>query len=158
MKFKNFLKESLDDPYKWVKTSGKKVIFYTDDENGRENNGDQVEVDFAERHFNGIDSIEIWFRRGTNIKMTGQGDAFRILATIKDIIIKDKRFLKSQEIIFFASKEDEVSRTKLYRIFAKKIQALLGKKTLDIKNFKNQYLFILSDGIDKKTLDSIYSS
>ena len=83
--------------------------------------------------------------------LTGEGDAFRIFATVLAIIKKEKKNIKSHGSFRFASDSFEGSRVRLYKIMAKKLKSLLGYKKLENKKSSGQVVFYFFDDSIKKT-------
>ena len=82
--------------------------------------------------------------------ITGDGDAFRVFATVLAIIKKEKSKLKSHGSFRFASDSDEHSRMKLYKVMAKKLNKLLKYKKLETKTGGGQMVFYFFDDSIKK--------
>ncbi len=75
-------------------------------------------------------------------KMTDSGDAFRIFATVMEILYSQKEQLLSQGSIKFTAKNDEPSRIRLYDRMVKKYAKKIGyknvtkSKSLDVLNYE----------------------
>ena len=123
--FKSFV-EAFDNPYKWkkTKTDNYGMTFMTKLDDGR-----KLKVRFDED----FTEVEIIFLVDEKSSLTGGGDAFRIFATVKEIIEKNIDYLEEFDVVFFAAKTSEQSRVKLYKILSKWIKKKL-KRDLSIEN------------------------
>jgi len=155
---KTFMKifEALNKPYKWknkknVASGDKSFVFKTDNE-------DKLEVAFV---MGMSGAVEIYFVRGGKRKtnLTGEGDAFRILATVKEIVQSNLDFLNTYDTIYFTAHNYEKSRVRLYKRFIKELNKIINKKTVKIINYEeeNEVFFIATDiknlDIDEFILD-----
>ena len=77
-----------------------------------------------------------------DMQITNSGDAFRVFASVLDVIKKEKKRIVSHGAFKFAADASEPSRVKLYRIMAKKIQKLLGYKKLSVEKNSNHIEFM----------------
>ena len=139
MKFQDLLNESLDKPFDWhweKKTERyAEARFHTD-------GGQKGEVNFAIKlksymgdpnpDMAGI--AEILFEIDFGFDISGKGEAFRIFATVKDIILDYIKYMKSNKLfkgISFTAKE--ASRKKLYDVLSKKVAQTTPYKNVSKK-------------------------
>ena len=80
-----------------------------------------------------------------DMQMTNDGDAFRIFASVLDIIKQEKKRIKSHGYFKFAADVSEPSRVKLYKVMSKKIKSLLGYKKLTVDKNSNHIEFKFKD-------------
>ena len=127
MKFKTYV-EAFDKPYKWKKKfeDDDRMAFIANLDDGRE-----LEVQI--RFDNGFADAGILFYVDKKISLTGKGDAFRIFATVKEIIEKNINYLKGFDAVSFSAKSTEHSRVKLYKVFSKWLKKKL-KSDLSIED------------------------
>lgn len=115
------LDEILNSPYEYQPIrfydEGNAVARFNVDPDGDES-GD-IEVGFHEIT---PGSYDIVFDRDGEFKLTGQGDAIRILATVA-AIVKDFVSTTKPDAISFSAKKNEPSRVAVYRRLAKKVVA-----------------------------------
>ncbi len=120
MKFKDF-NESFDKPYKWEVSSKRSFGFETD-------SGIYYIVTFTKREDHYLLTFET---EDGDMMVTGTGDAFKIFATVIDIVRSKKKLLSKQPMEFEADSE-EPSRVKLYKTMSKKFMKELGFKKLKV--------------------------
>ena len=86
---------------------------------------------------------ELMFYQTDNESMSMQntGDAFRVMATIVDIVKKQKNFLQSREYLEFTADKRDSGRVKLYRRLAKIFIKTLGFKTVQEETKTGGVLF-----------------
>lgn len=159
-KTKNKLKETLNQPYsyEWIKKDTEKgrwvAVFDTSD-------GGKIsfEADIFDAN---NDSWMIEFKKNGTYKATGDGDAFRIFATVVNLIEEFVNEAKPNTLVIDSEKVKEGeklidgSRTKLYKVIMRKLSNSLGYK-LDISNRMNYTTFVLSKPKElKETGDSYY--
>jgi hypothetical protein len=132
MSFKTFL-EAFDKPYEWKKVKsemdGKAYAAKLD-------GGRKLKVLFEE-DFN---TVEIIFFVDNEVSLTGGGDAFRILATVKEIIEKNIKYLKKFSLVYFTAKTSEKSRIDLYKVFSKMLKKKL-KRDFYIQNDVSELVY-----------------
>jgi len=136
MNFKNF-HEAFDKPYKWEidPDSVASLGFIADaDDYTLEvyfwKNDADIEITFA------VDDLE---------RLTGNGNAFRIFATVKDIIFANIKYLKYSKSVYFSAEKKEKSRVKLYKLLAPKLKKKLKKKHLVLSETPGLVIFTISD-------------
>ena len=136
--FRQFINEALDRPYPWrlveqpykIKDleNGKGDFFYWEYEFNVPGGYVQVQLElFGSK----TRTLEVVFIRRSeksfNTGITGDGDAFRVFATVFDIL---KSFVKNANFtidkIQFTAKEAEKSRVRLYDRFAKRYGKVMG--------------------------------
>jgi len=126
--FKEYITELFDKPYKFHLSfdDGEDVGYIFRSE------GRSIAVNITEEYRN-VDGKDIFIHElffyllsrfdkpEVQFDLTGDGDAFRIFATIFSIL---KKYIKSRkpEILFFSASKQETSRTKLYTAFFKKMK------------------------------------
>ncbi len=113
MKFRNYINEIFDNPYEYKKTKDNPdgLVFKFKSEDGGKF---KVHVDFDD-----FGDTEIHFSKDKEIEMTGEGDAFRIFATIKKIIMDNKKKIKkNSENISIIGKTKDRGRVKFYKSVA----------------------------------------
>ena len=135
MTFKNFL-ESFDKPYKFevpnVTKTDKQYGFETDE-------GIYYIVSMLMNTDEDKKYIILTFETEQGaMYMTDTGDAFRVMATVIDIMKKEISFLKSSDVIHFEADDGDRGRKKLYKRLGKVLAKEVGKK-----------LFIAQGGTDK---------
>ncbi len=142
MKFKNFneafseaLNEAFDKPYKWEVSDLNK---YQDTYGFLSDNGKYYVVSIVKGEDHNLLTFET--EQG-EMAMTGKGDAFKVFATVLDIVKKNKH-IKSRPLEFEAAKS-EPSRVRLYHRMAKQLQKVLGFDTLKIDKSGVDVTFIL---------------
>ncbi len=142
MKFSTFL-EVFDNPYKIEVI--KKDKFY------RFITSSGVTVDFVIDEYwdEDIDNyyLELIFDADGEWDLTGEGDAFRIFATLKKIIDIIASSLRGSEIgyITFAAKSSEKGRVKFYRTVQKYIKKATEYKYSEIVKRDGDWSYLLFD-------------
>lgn len=163
--FKQHINEALDKPYKWT-SSGKNLpyimdyMFYTGD--GKKAQAGVYEAIRGE--------LEFAFDVAGAVTVTGAGDAFRIYATIADIVqsIFDE-YMKTRPEDFksfsfeadkfdrdaAATRNERFAKQSLYRRFAKKLAAKYGLKVIERnKSYGDATRFsIVKQGINEEWVD-----
>ena len=133
--FKQYITELFEKPYRWqLKKDDEKRVMYQ----AVTDTGDRLRIDF-EKWSGGI--VNLSFSVDGSVGITGQGDAFKIMATVLDVI---KDFIKNHEpkrIKFTADKEEGESeewesREKLY---SKMIERFAKKVGYKVKFNKNKF-------------------
>jgi len=142
------INEIFNEIYQYKKTAEDSYTFYTA-------KGDKIEVIFS-----GMEAppfldygVEISFARNNLTKLNNEGDAFKILGTVLDIIKKEKNKLKEYDPVYFTAKKSESGRVKLYNIFSKKLQKMLNKKYMHIITYNryNKEIFYIASDNDYNT-------
>ena len=136
--FKQHITEAFDNPYRWQK---KKDDDIRADYQAVTDAGDKLKVTFA-KSVTGIDNLT--FAIGGEVGVTGEGDAFRIMATVLDIIKdyitnnepKGIKFAANKEEYFGKDSEKLQSREKLYN---KMIERFASKAGYKVKSNKDKY-------------------
>ena len=78
--------------------------------------------------------------------LTGSGDAFRVFATVFDIVKKHKKEINSWDIFEFGSVSNEASRIKLYSRFAKMCLKILDfDEIIKYKKHRDVYFKLVKD-------------
>ncbi len=127
MQFKDFneaFNEAFDKPYKWEVSDLNK---YQDTYGFLTDNNIYYVVSIVKGEEHNILTFET--EQG-DMALTGKGDAFRVFATVLDII-KQNKHIKSRPLEFGASTR-EPSRVRLYIRMAKLLKKELGFKKLTI--------------------------
>ena len=117
--------ETFDNPYKINVHDVGEYSFTTDT-----GNGIGVDLDGIGEDPKDEEGVEIMFSNDGAYDMTGDGDAFRILATVIKIVMSKKKKLKKFDPVWFTAKSSESGKVKLYRVFARKLQKILKKKNV----------------------------
>ena len=133
--FKSFV-EAFDNPYKFepysVTKSDKQYGFETSE-------GIYYIVSMLKNKDQGKTATIVAFETEQgHMGMTGSGDAFKVMATVIDIMKKEISFLKSSDIIHFEADDGDRGRKKLYKRLGKVLAKEVGKK-----------LFVAQGGTDK---------
>jgi hypothetical protein len=143
--FKQHITEAFDKPYRWSKSqeddTWSKYHAMTDA-------GDKLKVVF-EKWSTGI--VNIVFDIDGAVGITGEGDAFRVMATvldiIKDYVVNNEpeslRFTANKEEYFGQSSKEIQSREKLYNKMIDRFASKAGYKVkLDKNNYSTNYKLI----------------
>jgi endonuclease IV len=126
MKFKEML-EAFDKPYKWKRekaTHGAQTYTFTTNKIVYDVVIDRYTDEYGKRYSN------LYFDTGGSTDITGSGDAFRVFATILEIVKNAEPIIKDTSYLEFAADNTEISRVSLYKVMAKKLQKVLGYKYL----------------------------
>jgi len=142
---KQYITEAFDKPYRWSK-------FQEDDTwskyHAMTGAGDKLKVVF-EKWSTGI--VNIVFDISGAVGITGEGDAFRVMATVLDIIKdyitnnepKGLRFTANKEKYFGQASKEIQSREKLYTKMIERFASKAGYKVkLDKTNYSTNYKLI----------------
>jgi len=136
---KQYITEAFDKPYRWqLKQDDEIQAKYQSVTDA----GDKLKVTFSKGWSRGIDNIIFTVAGETGI--TGEGDAFRIMATVLDIIKdyivnhepKGMKFTANKEEYFGVDSKEAQSREKLY---TKMIERFAKKAGYQVKLDKNKY-------------------
>jgi len=139
MKLLTTIRESLDSPYHWRNSFKTELQGVTDDETGEEHQEDRFSPVQIVRFTTGDGTPFIWYARqnrysdGTweiafgvhtgdglndehqlDIKKTGRGNAFRVFATVVDIINHFVQYDENYEIQRLTMQSEGANRTQLY--------------------------------------------
>ena len=143
--FKQHITEAFDKPYRWqLKTDNEIQAKYQ----AVTDAGDKLQVTFA-KSVTGIDDLS--FAISGEVGITGGGDAFRIMATVLDVIrdyIKNNdpegiKFTANKERYFDKDSEDPQSREKLYTKMIERFAKKAGYKVkLDRNRFSTHYKLV----------------
>ena len=139
--FKNFL-ESFDKPYKFevsnVTKTDKQYGFETDD-------GIYYIVSMLMNTDEDKKYIILTFETEQGaMYMTDTGDAFRVMATVIDIMKKESSFLKSADVVHFDADPSDKGRVKLYKRLAKILKKTLGFSKVEIELDKKWHEYVYS--------------
>jgi hypothetical protein len=141
LSFGDYITEAFDKPYRFTRKVQYKgavqYMFKTDD-------GGAVDVRFTENEISDDESSwVVVFTRNTSMKVTGEGDAMRIFATVISILKDFTKKDKPQELVFSAEKpawqlelpkdhpkksKELSSREKLYKRLVKRYAGSMGYK------------------------------
>ena len=136
---KQYITEAFDKPYRWqLKQDDEIQAKYQSVTDA----GDKLKVTFSKGWSRGIDNIIFTVAGETGI--TGEGDAFRIMATVLDIIKdyivnhepKGMKFTANKEEYFGVDSKEAQSREKLY---TKMIERFAKKAGYKVKLDKDKY-------------------
>lgn len=132
---KSIIAEAFDNPYplKWKEEKDKFGDVNEIAAIARIESGAWLRITFT--YDVGLMAWDIVFDVNQSAKKTGNGDSFRIFATVKTAVEKFLRDVKPSSFKFSAEKDDEndsTSRMKLYDLFAKQLANKTGK-SLDIE-------------------------
>jgi len=135
IKFKSF-NESFDQPYAFKKMPSKDGLMFKADV------GDKKLIihlsDRSEWY------VGIIFSLDNADFLTGEGNAFRIFATVKKVIFDNLSFVKKFNNIQFQADNSETSRVKLYNLIGKQLAKKLGL-SLKIRKQTNYTDYIIAD-------------
>ena len=116
------ISESFDQPYPWDWTHRSNYSWRAKFKD--------VEVTINQELHNGIPDWEIEFTRNGSINVTGEGDQFKIFATVIDVIREFIQRVNPERVTFSAEKEDlntkSTSRAKLYSRMVRTFANQLG--------------------------------
>jgi hypothetical protein len=143
--------ESFDKPYKFEPYN----ITKTDKQYGFETSqGEYYIVSMLMNSFDEDKTTLIAFEtEDGNMGMTNKGDAFRVMATVIDIIKKEKKFLQKANIIHFEADSQDKGRQKLYARLGKMLAKDLNKKLFIRK--QGGFVYVIAD--DESAVDRLMS-
>ena len=151
--FKEYIAELFDKPYPFsLSREADGDVRYIFKSEGR-----SIVVDIVEEYRNvgGKDFFihELFFdllsrfdKAEVQFDLTGDGDAFKIFATIFSIL---KKYIKTRqpEILFFSASKKETSRTKLYTAFFKKMK-ISGYNNMTRSATSSKDFFLVRKSVD----------
>lgn len=139
-KFSQYIAEGFDKPYP---VTVKKIDDLEYGANVNLPDGSDLSIEFTGIDWDDFVSWNIVFHRNGSVKVTGEGDAMRIFATVMDAVKKFIKKVKPEEIRFSASKEAGMSRTRLYKKLIDRFARSLGYKVNLVATTPEEDIFYL---------------
>jgi len=132
--------EAFNDPFDYTTDKSHNSMLFTA-EFGKLRHKRTLEIYFWDKET----YVDITFEVDAEEEITGDGDAFRIFATVKDAMLKNLKYLNKYKDIRFEAKKNDKSRVKLYRTIAKQLKRKLGLKSVQEHDQIDNILFIISN-------------
>ncbi len=141
MTFKQYqTNEVFDNPYNWDVYSdypsieieffdeeGSRFVVFLEDVYFGKNRGNSQDPEYIQTQQSKGEGYLITFTKNNSTKMSSS-NAFRVFATIKEIILAHIDELKSGHFVYYTAAKNDRSRVRFYRSMTKQIQKLLGWK------------------------------